>query len=287
MENAGGYGLLLDNSDAARVIGLRFVKCRADGVHVNGNVSRLWIRDVRGEVNDDFVALNGYDWFMAAVNFGPQRDILCEDVVPVDDVARGYPSIRLLQGVYRYADGSKVDCRLSNAVFRNIRNVLTFKVYLHTQFFVIGEEPEYHEVGTVENLWFDDVDIDLIRPIDGDERCGLAAYAKSDPVRGHFAAFEFGTNADGVHFRNVKVRLHRDRWPLSHFATVGPKSAVFDREDGKRVEVFDPGISCRVRNVTMENVTVEGASSDRYFHETVFDDVNGDGRSSGRGYLEM
>jgi len=286
LENAGGYGILLDNSDSARIAGIRFARCRADGVHVNGNVSRLWIRDIRGEVNDDFIALNGYDWNLAAVNFGPQRDILCEDIVPVDDIRRGYPSIRLLQGVYCYADGSKVDCRLSNAVFRNIRKVLTFKAYLHTQFFVVGEMPEYHEVGTIENVWFDDIDIDLIRPIDGKERCGLTAYSESEPLRGHFAAFEFGTNADGVHFRNVKVRLHPEKWPLSHFMTVGPKSATF-RSGAKTVEVFDPDVSCRVSNVTLENVSIEGAPPARHFHETVFDNLNGDGRSSGRGTLEL
>ena len=287
VENAGGFGVQIDNADAVRLSGIRFARCRADGIHVDGNVSRIWIRDVRGEVDDDFVAFNGYDWLLGSVNFGPQRDVLCEDIVPVDDIRRGYPSIRLLQGVFRYADGSKVDCRLSNAVFRNIRKVLTFKAYLHTQFFVIGEEPEFSEVGTIENIWFDDIEIDLVRPIDGKERCGLTAYSESDQVRGHFAAFEFGTNADGVHFRNVKVRLHPDKWPLSHFMTVGPKSATFRREgDGKLVEVFDPGVTCRVRNVTLENVSVEGAPSGSHFHETKFDNINRDGRSSGRGYLE-
>ena len=52
-----------------------FERCFADGLHLNGNTDTVWIRDVRGYVGDDLVALNMYDCQVSSVNFGPTRTV--------------------------------------------------------------------------------------------------------------------------------------------------------------------------------------------------------------------
>ena len=41
---------------------ITFDSCYADGLHINGGSKNLYISDIAGEVGDDLVALNMYDW---------------------------------------------------------------------------------------------------------------------------------------------------------------------------------------------------------------------------------
>jgi hypothetical protein len=254
-----------------------FDRCMADGYHLNGNLSWVHVRNARGQVGDDLVALNAYDWLDSSVTFGPQETILCEDL---ELAGSGYPAIRILPATYRYKDGTEVDCSISDVIFRRVKGIKCFKMYLQTPQYVIGTEPEWAKIGSGGNLHFEDIEIDLDRPIDMFE-----AYTGSDPVRGHFGAFEFGANLTSIHFKNLKVKFHADRYPLSHLAVVGPKSVRLTDKQGKRREVFDPYVNCRVGKVVVENLEATGVVPAKLVHATVFDDVNGDGRSSGRGEI--
>ena len=54
-------------------------------------------------------------------------------------------------------------------------------------------------------------------------------------------------------------------------------------------EVFDPYLSSTAKNVTIENVTVNGeklTAADGFIKEIEFDNVNGDGASTGKGTFE-
>ncbi|MGN0846238.1 MAG: hypothetical protein ACI4RA_02500 [Kiritimatiellia bacterium] len=271
----------VQTGDGARHLyeNIRFESCHADGLHLNGNLSEVHVRDVRGQVGDDLVALNAYDWLGSSINFGPQRNILCEDLALVGG---GYPAIRIQPAKFRYADGSVIDCAISNVIFRRVKGITTFKMYLQTPRYRIGAKPEWAEVGTGGNLFFEDITIDLTRPID----C-MGQYRESEPLRGHFGAFEFGADLSSVHFRNIDITFHLDRYPLSHLAVVGPKSCFFPGKDGEAgLEIFDPYVSCRVGEVTVEGLRVHGAAPRELVRATVFDDVNHDGRSSGRGVIE-
>ena len=274
------FAVQVGDFDAIVLERIRFDSCFADGLHLNGNLSRALVRDVKGDVGDDLVALNAYDWINSSVNFGPQRDILCEDLELRLRDGKGYPAIRIQPAVYRHADGSEVDCAVSDVIFRKVRGILTFKMYLQTPVYVIGEKPEWGRVGSGGNLFLEDVAIDLDRPLDG-----FREYVESDPVRGHFAAFEIGANLSGVHFRNLAVKFHADRFPLSHLVTVGPKSVVLDGRDGRRREVFDPYVSCSVGEVSLDGCEFGGALPEELVHATSFADVNRDGRSSGAGRI--
>lgn len=257
-----------------------FERCHADGYHLNGNLERVWVKNACGQVGDDLVALNAYDWLDSSVNFGPQRTILCEGLELIPAEGKVYPAIRLQPAVYRFADGQEIDCAIRDVVFRRVKGIVCFKMYLQTPRYLIGTPPEWAKVGSGGNLHFEDIEIDLNRPIDM-----METYMKGDPLRGHFGAFEFGANLSSVSFKNLKVKFHADRFPLSHLAVVGPKSVVLPREGPRGCEIFDPYVSCTVDRLTVEGLQSEGIVPDELVHATVFNDINRDGRSSGRGTI--
>ncbi len=253
---------------------IAFDGCFADGLHINGGCRNVHVRNVRGEVGDDLVALNLYDWQNSSVNFGPMDTVLCEDIA----FTAGYPAFRMLPAIYTYRDGSTVDCALRNAVIRRVKGVSTYKMYLQTPPYIVGTAPERGAPGSGENIWFEDLDIDLDRPVDP-----FPEYLDGDSVRGHFAAFEIGANVKDVHLRNVRLKMHADRYPLSHLVSVGPKSILVPARKGKaKSEIFDPYVSCHVDEISIEGLEVTGELREAV-HCTSFNDVNGDGRSSGAG----
>ena len=281
--HTGGFAVQAGDGDAVAFRDISFDRCFADGLHLNGNLTRVLARNVRGQVGDDLVALNAYDWLNSSVDFGPQRYILCEDLelVRLPGVP-AYPAIRILPAKYRYADGSIVDCAISDVIFRRVKGITTYKMYLQTPRYTIGSPPEWAEVGSGGNLFFSDLEIDLDAPIDK-----IGQYATQEAPRGHFAAFEFGANLSLVHFKNIDITFHADKWPLTHLVQVGPKSCFYPGKDGKPgMEIFDPYVSCRVERVVLENVRAHGTPPAELVHAAVFDDINKDGRSTGRGVIE-
>lgn len=274
-----GFSVQLGNARNVVVENIRFDHCFADGIHVNGNVENVLIRDIAGEVGDDLVALNTYDWQNSSVNFGPGKTILCENVH--SDSSSKYKSMRLEPGIYDYADGSSVDCSLTDVVVRKISGILTYKVYFQTPAYPLGTDPERGDAGSVDHLYFEDIDIDLLGPVDGK----FDEYKYSDPVRGWFGAFELGSNINYISFENIRLKTHPDEYPLSRMIVVGPKS-VYRAPDK---EVFDPYITNTVECISLKNITVNGervTDAEKLIRVTVFDDVNGDGRSSGRGSVK-
>lgn len=246
-------------------------------------MTRVHARRVRGRVGDDLVALNAYDWLDSSINFGPQRDMLIEDLALAPPAhGRNYPAIRILPACYRYADGRVVDCAISNVIFRRVTGVETFKMYLQTPRYTIGGPREWAQVGSGGNLFFEDITIDLTGPIDK-----LGQYNTSDPVRGHFGAFEFGANLSRIILRNIDITFHADTWPRCHLATVGPKSIVLrDPRTGRLdCEIFDPYVSCTVDEVHLDGIRLHGTPPADLVHAVTFDDVNRDGASSGRGVI--
>ncbi|MGN0833941.1 MAG: hypothetical protein ACI4RD_09890 [Kiritimatiellia bacterium] len=280
--HTGGFAVQTGDGRGRRFENIRFESCYADGLHLNGNLSDVHVKNVSGRVGDDLVALNAYDWLDSSVNFGPQQNVLCEDLELVLEKGQGYPAIRILPAKYRYADGTVVDCSISDVIFRRVKGIRAFKMYLQTPSYRIGGEPEWSEVGSGGNLFFEDIAIDLCAPIDN-----IGQYRDSDPVRGHFGAFEFGANLSSVRLKNIDITFHIDDYPLSHLAVVGPKSCRLPVGDGgPDAEVFDPYVSCRVGLFAVEGLKIRGTAPAELVRATVFDDVNRDGRSTGRGVID-
>ena len=273
--HAAGFSSQFGHMRGAHFENIRFESCFADGLHINGESENILIRNVKGEVGDDLVALNMYDWQNSSVVFGPTRNVVCEDL-ELYQTGR-YKAIRILPGIYTFDDGSSVDCSLTNALFRKIRGINTFKLYFQTPCYTIGTAPERGAVGSADNLFFEDIEIDLSEPIDA-----LAEYVNSDPVRGRFAAFELGANIRQITLEKINIRLY-DKYPLSRLISVGPKSARVNE-----YEIFDPYLSSEVGRLTLEHIAVNGEpcmDAARLVSETSFDDGNGDGHSTASGVI--
>ena len=272
--HAAGFGVQLGDAHNVVCEDIHFDACYADGLHINGNCENVLVRRISGEVGDDLVALNMYDWQNSSVDFGPTRCVLCEDLTLAP--SSRYKALRIEPGTYTYDDGSTVDCSLTDAIIRRVKGIHTFKLYFQTPRYVIGTAPERGEVGSGNNIFFEDIDADLEAPIDA-----MDAYLQSDPLRGWFAAFELGVNIGYISFEDIRFTLYKEKFPLSCPVCVGPKSIVRGE-----YEIFDPYLSSTVEQIDFARITVNGKpvkNAEELVHCTVFEDINHDGHSTARG----
>jgi len=247
----------------------RFIRCYADGLHVNGNSGNLYIRNFSGHVGDDLVALNMYDWLGSSINYGPAKNIFCEEIhSALDSSAK---AMRLQPGMFYYDDGSAVDCALENIYIRRVSGIYEYKLYLQTPPYRLGEQPERTGIGSADNVFFEDISIDI-----------TADHPGYTP-EGAFGLFMLNANIGHLSLRNIQYRHGEDLRPGITLVAAGPMSW----RQGN-VEVFDPYASGTVEMLELENITVNGqrvSDADRLVQIVAFDDVNGDGFSSGRGKI--
>lgn len=277
-KNCGGFAIQIGEAKNIIIENILFENCFADGIHVNGNVENIHIKNVSGEVGDDLVAFNMYDWQDSSINFGPLKNAICEDLTLSPN--SHYKAIRIEPGIYTFDDGSQVDCSLTNAIFRRIHNIKTYKLYCQTPPYFPENNPEKGDVGSGDNIFFEDIDVDLDAPIDL-----IGGYVTNDETTGTFAAFELGLNAKNIYFKNINLTLHREKYPHSYLMCIGPKSVRFD--DGR--EVFDPYFSSTVENVHLENITVNGEKPTDitpYIKEIEFCNLYSDIPSTAKGKIQ-
>jgi len=275
--NCAGFAVQLGDISNVVIENIKFDRCFADGIHVGGNTENILVRNVTGEVGDDLVAFNSFDWLNSSVNYGPLNYALCEDIALTGKEAT-YPAIRLQAGIHTYDDGTTVDCSLNNAIFRRFSGIRTFKMYCQTPRYKIGTKAERGDVGSGSNLFFEEMEFDLTGPIDK-----MQPYMESDPVRGTFAAFELGLNIDNIVFKDISITLYRDKFPYSYLACIGPKSVK--RDD---MEIFDPNFSSHAGTLYFENIKVNGervSDITPYIREIQFDKLYDEMPSSGKGTI--
>jgi hypothetical protein len=277
--HTAGFAVQLGDIADADIENIEFVECFADGIHANGNTENLITRNIHGQVGDDLVALNMYDWQNSSVNFGPMKTVLCENLIaPAGD---GYKMMRILPAVYTYDDGTEVDCSLTDAIISHVRGVKAFKLYYQTPAYNVDTQvPEKGAVGSCGNLFFEDIESDLTSPAEG-----FKPYIESDPVAGSFAAFEINANVGRISFENIRLTLS-PHFPMSFLIAVGPKS-VRAGEDGK-IEIFDPYVGCEVETIALKNVEINGVKPEDmspFIHEIVFDHLYDDAPSTARGRI--
>lgn len=277
--HTAGFSVQTGNANDMIFENIRFERCYADGLHINGNTENVYIHDVRGQVGDDLVALNTYDWLNSSVNFGPGKTIWCEDLELSEDST--YKAFRLQPALYKYDDGSIVDCALYDVVIKNVKGILTYKMYMQTPPYRLGaQQPEWSGIGSMDNIYFEDIFIDLVHPLDM-----MRMYRESHPVRGTFAGFEIGANTGLIHFKNIDINLYPEQWPMTYAVCIGPKSSLENYGEGP-CEVFDPYISSSADKLVLENFKVNGVkieSAEKYVKQISFDNINNDGMSSGTG----
>ena len=251
ISHAAGFGIQIGNAQRAVAENVSFVSCFADGVHLNGNIRDVLVRNITGEVGDDLVALNPYDWDNSGINFGPAECVMIDGVV--SGPTNPYKAIRILPGIYEYRDGSESDCYIDDLYLRRVKGIKSYKLYLQTPPY--RDAPEHPaRVGHCGNLYFEELDIDL----DGQIDAGIYESVRYRDGYNIFGAFEVGANIELMRFDNIRLTLHTDEYPESCLVSVGPKSICLPNDSGTIMEIFDPYISCKVRRAEFHNITVNG-----------------------------
>lgn len=249
-----------------------FISCYADGLHINGNSENLCIRNFSGHVGDDLVALNMYDWLGSSINYGPARNVFCENIHSAPDSTA--KAMRLQPGIFAYRDGSLIDCSLNDMYFRNLSGMFEYKLYYQTPPYRLGTRPEGAGAGSADNLFFENVEIISERP----------EYPYELPSVGYFGMFFLNSNIGYISLDNIQYKTTEDVSPYTFLVAIGPMS--WKRIGKEDVEVFDPYISATVDTLDMKNIFINGKQTDnvkKILKIIEFDDVNQDGFSSGRG----
>lgn len=247
---------------------IKLVNCFADGIHINGNTENIVLRNISGEVGDDLIALNMYDWQNSSINFGPGKNILCENI----SLSPSSPckAIRIQPGIYYFEDEQPIECSIKNLIFTNVKGIKTFKLYFQTPAHPVDKLPERGGVASANNLFFKDIDIYLDSPIDA-----LDEYINSDRVKGSFAGFEVCTNIDSLTLEDINIYLDKEKYPMAFLLCVGPKSALVG---DNTVEVFNPDQSCILENLYLKNIRVNEVAltdTEPYVHAIDFTPVGG------------
>ena len=251
ISHAAGFGIQIGNAERVWVENIYFSSCFADGVHLNGKIRDALVRNIAGEVGDDLVALNPYDWDNSGINFGPAECVMIDRVV--SGPSNPYKAIRIQPGVYIYKDGSESDCRIDDLYLRSVKGIKSYKLYLQTPPY--KDAPEHPgRVGYCGNLYFEDLDIDL----DGQIDAGFYEYVRYREGYNIFGAFEVCANVDNMRFENIRLTLHTDEYPETCLVSVGPKSISYPYASNELMEIFDPYASCKVRRAEFHNVSING-----------------------------
>lgn len=276
--STAGFACQVGRIEDFRIENLRFDRCFADGLHVGGGVRRGVIRNLYGHTEDDLVALNAYDWDDSSINFGPIEDLVVDGIKAAGG-ENVHKSFRIQPGVYPYPRGGAEDCYIKNLTVRNVTGVTTFKMYLQTPAYT--DKPEKNVgVGRLENIIFENVTADTTSPVDCQPN-----YLGGDPITGNFATFEVGSNVRGLAFRDVRVSLDRQKYPNSYFMIAGPKSQYIAE---KKLELFDPYVTCEVSGVTYDGVIINGENVNDlapFVKEIVFDKLYPTDLPFGRGKI--
>ena len=239
---------------------------------MNGNSQNLWIRNFSGHVGDDLVALNMYDWLGSSINYGPARNIFCEEIHSASDSTA--KAMRLQPGKFEFKNGQIVDCRLDNVYIRKVSGIFEYKLYWQTPPYRLGEKPEGAGVGSANNIFYEEIHV-----ISNRER-----YPIDQPVTGYFGMFFLNSNIGYISLENIEYIRRPNESPRSYLVAVGPMSWRLDE-----LEVFDPYAESVVDTLELENIRIDGkvaTTIDEILYEIAFDDVNQDGFSSGKGAIK-
>ena len=272
--HTAGFSVQIGNARDVVVQNISFDDCFADGIHVNGNTENIAVRNLSGHVGDDLIALNMYDWQDSSINFGPLKNAFVEGLEIAPDSRM--KDIRILPGIYRFDDGSTVDCSPKNVLIRKVHGVQCFKLYYQTPRYIIGREPEWGAPGSGDHIYFEDIDV-LSR------HDNMKSYRENNPLTGRFGAWEVGSDIGLLHLENIRITINKERFPLGKPVSVGPKSVV-----NGEYEIFDPYVSCTLGTLVMKNVTVNGEpvlTPEAAAHEIVFEHIYDAPNTSGKGKI--
>ncbi len=243
VRHGSGFGMHLTNCSDFLVEGVTFDEHGRDGVHVNGPARYGVIRDLRGVTADDYVALNAWDWLYSTPTFGRIDHVLVEKVYgdvrekrPIAAQAgpEGTAEIRLLPGVKNFPNHTKLDCPVTDCVFRDLYDIRTFKIYDQPNL-EMGRDKDFSDpIGTVQNLWFSK--LTFSRP----------------------GVFQLACDVNGLYVDDVQLAFAVGA--NYKLVEIGPMSATWESkadDPSTWTEVFSPDRDVTVRNFRLTNVQVK------------------------------
>ena len=243
------FGVHLANAHEFVVDGVTLDATRRCGVQVEGPSSDGVIRRIKGDAQDDYVALNAWDWKNYSPSYGPIERIVVEDVTgwPEEKEHEGNIAIRLLPGVKRFDDGTTLDCPILDITLRRITDIRHFKIYDQPNL-ELGRDTDFSiGVGTVKNLRLEDLTFN--RP----------------------GQIQLHANTDGLSIHNVRV--NHPITPDWHLLAIGPLSETRKRgkseDPAKWVDIFSPDLDCTVRNLTVSGVRTRDSQTDLPIEQVV------------------
>lgn len=243
------FGVHLANAHEFVVDGVTLDATRRCGVQVEGPSSDGVIRRIKGDAQDDYVALNAWDWKNYSPSYGPIERIVVEDVTgwPEEKEHEGNIAIRLLPGVKRFDDGTTLDCPIRDITLRRITDIRHFKIYDQPNL-ELGRDTDFSiGVGTVKNLRLEDLTFN--RP----------------------GQIQLHANTDGLSIHNVRV--NHPITPDWHLLAIGPLSETRKRgkseDPAKWVDIFSPDLDCTVRNLTVSGVRTRDSQTDLPIEQVV------------------
>jgi hypothetical protein len=125
-----------------------FDNARGCGVQVGGNTNTFLISNLRGHTGDDFVALNGYDWWTSSAEFG---------IIQNGKVCNLYPNtataaVRILSGINEI-DGEQYIGFVRNVIVENIFGVFNRIYAVHIGFeFDLDHSGENSPLAVPDNI---------------------------------------------------------------------------------------------------------------------------------------
>ena len=225
------FAVHLGNVQDFVVEGLALDRHGRDGVHVDGPATDGAIRRVGGDSHDDPVSLTAWDWRQYSVSFGPISGIVVEDVAGAPDEKQSTDAIRLLPGVKRFADGTLLDCPISDVTLRRIADIREYKLY-------------------------DQPNLELGRDVDSSAAVGRLANIRLESlVFNRPGTIEVHADTTGLVIDGVEVRFAPAAdWRL---VKLGPKSQTYKHKPADPAtwtEIFSPDRDCTVHGLEIAGV---------------------------------
>ena len=275
-ENSATFAIQIGRVRNFIIENIEFRRCFADGVHLNGDIKNGAVINVRGETEDDLVALNAYDWDNSTINNGPIENVTIDGVVCEGGECH---CMRFAPGILPDNKGA-IDCYVKNIHVKNVQGVSLFKLYLQTPPYV--GTPDGTSVGNIDEITFENIEVVKDRPSDN-----IPNMYSKDAVTGHFGVFELGSNINKLTLKNIKVKMNYEEYPdTAHFITIGPKSCYVE---SKRLEVFDPYACSVCRQIEFDDIVINGEKIEDlkpYIKEISFPRLYSSPMPFGRGKVE-
>lgn len=154
IQNCNGFGTQIIG-DGVTIENINFNTAR-DGIHVNGPSKGIVLRNIYGYTDDDFIALNAWDWHKSGPSVGDIENVAIEDITSLGTSGiRGThaSTVKLLSGTRTTGAGQGTG-NIRGVSMRTIRAENTYGINIISDFDQVNGA-EYSGTGLIENVVID------------------------------------------------------------------------------------------------------------------------------------